>query len=121
LAQIPGVEVVELKDGEACCGSAGIYNLVEPVAGAALGAKKADAILAEKTALVVSGNPGCNLQIAAALRNKNVVLPIAHTIEVIAASIADRRSATLLAERASTSPRSTPLARRILGEGARHS
>jgi glycolate oxidase iron-sulfur subunit len=121
LAQIPGVEVVELTDGEACCGSAGIYNLVEPEAGAALGAKKADAILEEKTALVVSGNPGCNLQIAAALRNKHVALPIAHTIEVIAASIADRRSATLLAERASTASRNTPLARRMLGEGGRHS
>jgi glycolate oxidase iron-sulfur subunit len=120
LGQIPGLTVVDLHDGEACCGSAGIYNLVEPAAAAALGAKKADAIVANDTALVVSGNPGCNLQIAAALRNKGAATPVAHTIEVLAASIADRRSVTLLAERSAETPFRGIWKRRILGEGDRH-
>jgi glycolate oxidase iron-sulfur subunit len=116
LGQIPGLEVVDLADKEACCGSAGIYNLVEPATAARLGAKKADAVLATGAALVVSGNPGCNLQIAASLRSAGTGLPVAHSIEVLAASLADRRSSTLLAGSPSGLGRAASLLRRIRGE-----
>jgi glycolate oxidase iron-sulfur subunit len=119
LGQIPGLEVVDLADKEACCGSAGIYNLVEPATASRLGAKKADAVIATGAALVVSGNPGCNLQIAASLRSAGASLPVAHTIEVLAASLADQRSQTLLEETPSRPGRVAPLLRRILGEGGR--
>jgi glycolate oxidase iron-sulfur subunit len=119
LGQIPGLEVVDLADKEACCGSAGIYNLVEPATASRLGAKKADAVLATGAALVVSGNPGCNLQIAASLRSAGAALPVAHTIEVLAASLADRRSSTLLEESRSSPRRGAARLRRIVGESGR--
>ena len=119
LEGIPGLEVVDLADKEACCGSAGIYNLVEPATASLLGAKKADAVLATGAALVVSGNPGCNLQIAASLRTLGEVLPVAHTVEVLAASLADKRSSTLLSKSPSRSGRLGPLLRPIFGEGGR--
>ncbi len=68
LRAIPGVTVVELGDGERCCGSAGIYNLTHPDLAATLGREKARAILASGASVVASANPGCLLQIAAHLR-----------------------------------------------------
>jgi glycolate oxidase iron-sulfur subunit len=119
LGQIPGLEVVDLADKEACCGSAGIYNLVELATAQLLGAKKAAAVLATGAALVVSGNPGCNLQIAAALRGAGAAMPVAHSVEVLAASLADRTSSTLLGESPSLRSRAAPLIRRIRGESGR--
>ncbi len=87
LAGIPGLELVEIRDAAICCGSAGIYNLVEPDAGEALGARKARAILASGAQVVVTGNPGCTLQIAAALERAGHPLPVLHTIELVDASI----------------------------------
>ncbi|HEY5274567.1 MAG TPA: heterodisulfide reductase-related iron-sulfur binding cluster [Acidimicrobiales bacterium] len=117
LRQIPGLEVVDLTDKEACCGSAGIYNLVEPETASKLGANKADAVLATGASLAISGNPGCNLQITSALRTRGETLPVAHTIEVLAASIADQTSSTLLGESPSRSARVAPRLLRNLGEG----
>jgi glycolate oxidase iron-sulfur subunit len=119
LEGIPGLEVVDLADKEACCGSAGIYNLVEPATASLLGAKKADAVLATGAALVVSGNPGCNLQIAASLRSRGERLPVVHTVQVLAASLADKRSSTLLDESPSGSGRLASVLRQLLGEGGR--
>ena len=96
LRSIPGLELVELEDGEACCGSAGIYNLVEPEAARRIGEKKAERVRASHAQLVASGNPGCNLQITAALKAGDRDIPVRHTIEILAASIADQRSASLL-------------------------
>jgi glycolate oxidase iron-sulfur subunit len=96
LREIPGLQLVEIGDGEACCGSAGIYNLVEPKAARRIGAVKAERIRASHPDLVASGNPGCNLQITSALRGSGTEIPVRHTIEILAASIADQRSASLL-------------------------
>jgi glycolate oxidase iron-sulfur subunit len=68
LRAIPSVTVVEVGDAGTCCGSAGVYNLLEPETAAELGQRKADAVRATGARLVVSANPGCSLQIAAALR-----------------------------------------------------
>lgn len=87
LAAIPGVELVEIPDAALCCGSAGIYNLVQPAAAAELGERKARHILATGAQAVVTGNPGCALQIAAALERAGQPLPILHTIELVDASI----------------------------------
>ncbi len=87
LAGVPGLELVEIADAAICCGSAGIYNLVEAETGAALGERKARAILATGARLVVTGNPGCTLQIAAALARAGHPLPVLHTIELLDASI----------------------------------
>ena len=70
-----------------CCGSAGIYNLVQPEAARELGERKASAIAGTGAELLVSANPGCALQIASALAARGAVLPMAHIAEVLDASI----------------------------------
>jgi glycolate oxidase iron-sulfur subunit len=67
LRTIPGLELAEVGDGGTCCGSAGVYNLLQPEAAGELGALKAAAIRATGATLVISANPGCSLQIASAL------------------------------------------------------
>ena len=87
LTAIPGVELLSPEEGEICCGSAGIYNLVQPDAGEALGARKARHIAALAPDLVATGNPGCLLQIAAAARQMGYNWPILHPVELVDASI----------------------------------
>lgn len=87
LRAIPGLRLVEVADGGTCCGSAGVYNLLEPRAARELGERKADAVAATGADLLVSANPGCSLQIAAALAARGQRLPVAHTAEVLDASI----------------------------------
>jgi glycolate oxidase iron-sulfur subunit len=87
LRSIPGVELVEPAEQELCCGSAGIYNLVQPEAARALGDRKAANVLAAEPDLYVSGNPGCLLQVSAALRRAGRPLPAAHPVELLDASI----------------------------------
>jgi glycolate oxidase iron-sulfur subunit len=96
LRGIPGVTLAEIPDAGTCCGSAGIYNLVQPTAAAELGARKAASARATGADLVVSANPGCSLQIAQALAATGQPLPVAHIAEVIDASINGRPPATLL-------------------------
>jgi len=87
LRSIPGLELVEPAEQELCCGSAGIYNLVQPDAARALGDRKAANVLAVEPDLYVSANPGCLLQVSAALRRAGRPLPAAHPVELIDASI----------------------------------
>ncbi|MCC7415643.1 MAG: (Fe-S)-binding protein [Acidobacteria bacterium] len=87
LASIPGVELVAVEDGDVCCGSAGIYNLVEPDTARRLGARKAAALASARADLVASPNPGCALQIAAASARAGTPLRIVHPIEILDASI----------------------------------
>ncbi|MEW6638024.1 MAG: heterodisulfide reductase-related iron-sulfur binding cluster, partial [Actinomycetota bacterium] len=87
LKQIPGFEVREIREAEICCGSAGIYNMVEPGPAAELGERKARNVLATGARMLVTANPGCTLQIRAALRGMGREMPAAHPIEVLDASI----------------------------------
>ena len=87
LQAIPGVELVTPLEGEICCGSAGIYNLVQPEPAAQLGARKAKHIAATNPDLIATGNPGCILQIAAAGREMGHEWPIFHPVQLIDASI----------------------------------
>jgi glycolate oxidase iron-sulfur subunit len=101
LRAIPGVTLTEIGDGGTCCGSAGIYNLVQPGAAAELGARKASRVRATGADLLVSANPGCALQISRALAADGAAaMPMAHVAEVLDASIRDRPAASLLRGRA---------------------
>jgi glycolate oxidase iron-sulfur subunit len=87
LRGVPGLDLTEVGDGGTCCGSAGVYNLVQPEAAAELGARKAVALRATMARLVVSANPGCSLQIAAALgADGGEPVAVAHIAEVLDAS-----------------------------------
>jgi glycolate oxidase iron-sulfur subunit len=81
LRGIPELELVEPADWELCCGSAGIYNLVQPEAAAELGARKAANLLATGAQAVAAANPGCALQIAAHLGDRR--LPIFHPMTLL--------------------------------------
>jgi glycolate oxidase iron-sulfur subunit len=87
LADIPELDLVEPDEWEICCGSAGIYNLLQPEAGRDLGRRKAQNLLAADADAIASGNPGCTLQIAAYLREQGRPLPIYHPVELVDQSI----------------------------------
>jgi glycolate oxidase iron-sulfur subunit len=83
LRGIPELELVEPAEWEICCGSAGLYNLLQPDAGAALGRRKAENLLATTAEAIASGNPGCTLQITAHLREQGHPLPIYHPVQLL--------------------------------------
>jgi glycolate oxidase iron-sulfur subunit len=91
LRTIPGLELVEVQDGEQCCGSAGVYNLVEPASADEIGRRKAAAVAATGATLVASANPGCSLQIERMLAERGVDVPAAHPVEILDLSIRGRR------------------------------
>ena len=96
LTGVPGLVLTEIADGGTCCGSAGIYNLVQPAAATELGARKASNVHATGAQLLVSANPGCSLQIAQALAAKGQPMPVAHIAEVLDTAIGGRPSDDLL-------------------------
>lgn len=88
LREIPDLDLREApREREICCGSAGTYNLLEPVPARELGERKARNVLDAGAQLLVTANPGCHLQITAALRRQGHQLPAAHLMEVLDASI----------------------------------
>ena len=89
LGAIPGLELVEPANPGTCCGSAGVYNLLQPEAAGELGARKAAAVLATGAPLVISANPGCSLQISASMAAAGTGAPpaMAHIAEVLDASL----------------------------------
>jgi glycolate oxidase iron-sulfur subunit len=91
LSEVPGIELVEPEEWEICCGSAGVYNILEPEAGEELGRRKAENLLGTGAEAVAAGNPGCTLQIAAHLEALGKALPVYHPMEILDASISGRR------------------------------
>jgi glycolate oxidase iron-sulfur subunit len=87
LESIPGVTLVPLAENELCCGSAGIFNLVQPALAAELGERKAADVAASGADLVVTSNPGCLVQIAAAQRRAGQERPVKHIVELLADSL----------------------------------
>jgi glycolate oxidase iron-sulfur subunit len=87
LRAIPGLELVELADAGTCCGSAGVYNLLQPEAAGELGARKAQSVLDAGAPLLISANPGCTLQIASALADRGQHIAVAHIAEILDASL----------------------------------
>jgi glycolate oxidase iron-sulfur subunit len=87
LRRIPELELLEIPESAICCGSAGIYNLVQPDAAAELGDRKASHVVTLNADMVVSGNPGCLLQLQSALARAGQKLPVRHIVELLDASI----------------------------------
>ncbi len=83
LGQISNLRIVEIPEGELCCGSAGTYNLEQPELARAIGERKARNILATGAAGVITGNIGCMGQIRTHLELQGKPLPLWHTIEVL--------------------------------------
>ena len=96
LKTIPQLQVLEIPDSAICCGSAGIYNLIEPGPAQELGDRKVLNCLATGADLVVSSNPGCLLQITAGLKRAARTLPVLHMVELLDASIRGTPASSLL-------------------------
>jgi glycolate oxidase iron-sulfur subunit len=87
LQAIPGLVLLEPAEQDLCCGSAGIYNLVQPEAARELGDRKAGHVLATEPEAYASGNPGCLVQVTAALRRAGKPVAAFHPVELVDASI----------------------------------
>jgi glycolate oxidase iron-sulfur subunit len=87
LRAIPGLTLLEVPDAEQCCGSAGVYNLIQPESADQIGTRKVENVLSLSPELLISGNPGCTLQIQAKLRDRGLELPALHPIELLDLSI----------------------------------
>ncbi|MEO7190245.1 MAG: heterodisulfide reductase-related iron-sulfur binding cluster [Vicinamibacterales bacterium] len=96
LRSIPGLTLLEITESEICCGSAGVYNLVQPDTAAVLGERKVGHIAATNPDVIASGNPGCALQIVATARKLGHTWRVVHPVELLDASI---RNAQLGAKR----------------------
>jgi glycolate oxidase iron-sulfur subunit len=87
LSEVPGLTLLPLTDSDKCCGSAGIFSLLEPAMSQAVLDAKLHAILAVDPApdLVLTGNPGCLMQIGAGLRARGSSIRTAHPVELLGA------------------------------------
>ena len=87
LATIPELEVQEIPEGNLCCGSAGIYNLVEPETADELGDRKVHNVMQTGSTTVISSNPGCLLQIKRRSERQGQAIRTMHLVELLDASI----------------------------------
>jgi glycolate oxidase iron-sulfur subunit len=96
LAKIPELQLLEPAEAALCCGSAGIYNLVRPGPAKELGDRKVRNVLATSPDVVVSGNPGCLLQLRSGMLSAGSPVPVIHMVELVDASIRGIPAAALL-------------------------
>jgi glycolate oxidase iron-sulfur subunit len=83
LAAIPGIEIVPHADPGACCGAAGTYNLTHPEMSRAVLERKLDSLAAADPDLVVTGNPGCLLQLRAGLTARGMRAQVVHPVDLL--------------------------------------
>jgi glycolate oxidase iron-sulfur subunit len=94
LRSIPGIELVEMSDPAQCCGFGGVMRVSHPSLSGTIGEKKARDISTTQASLVVTGCPGCRMQIADALRHAGSEAQVVHTVQVLEQAIGnDRRGA----------------------------
>ena len=87
LRQIPGVSLREPIDAALCCGSAGVYNMLQPEIAAELGQRKVENLLNTGAALIASSNPGCSLQLLKHLEKQGRSIGVMHPIRLLDYSI----------------------------------
>jgi glycolate oxidase iron-sulfur subunit len=83
LSAIPGLRVVELRNGDRCCGAAGLYNVLEPELSGELARDKVEAISESGVAVVATANPGCAMQLMASLHDSGRRVRVVHPIELL--------------------------------------
>jgi glycolate oxidase iron-sulfur subunit len=83
LRAVPGIEVVDVPNGDVCCGAAGLYNVLEPEMSSELRRRKAEAVASTRAEVVASANPGCTMQIAAGLRELGSTMRVLHPVEIL--------------------------------------
>jgi glycolate oxidase iron-sulfur subunit len=100
LSAVPELELTEIEEGNLCCGSAGVYNLLHPETAAELGDRKATNLLATGAEAVVSANPGCLLQLKSSMQRRSAQpIPAFHFVELLDASIRGCSAEQLMRDR----------------------
>jgi glycolate oxidase iron-sulfur subunit len=90
LRRIPGLTLLDLADSDLCCGSAGVYNLLEPEVADQLLDRKVATIIATGARVVAAANPGCLLQIGRGLRARRAAIEVVHPVELLARAVEER-------------------------------
>jgi glycolate oxidase iron-sulfur subunit len=83
---IPGVELVEMRHPEICCGAAGLYSTLEPSMSARILGEKTDDVLGTRAEIVVTANPGCQMQLSAGIRARGSTMRVEHVAELLASA-----------------------------------
>ena len=85
LREIPGLELVEIRNGDRCCGAAGLYNVTEPLMAGSLMSEKAEAVAETGAQVVASANPGCTMQLVAGLNRLqgHSAVEVVHPVELL--------------------------------------
>jgi glycolate oxidase iron-sulfur subunit len=92
LGQIPQLDLVEVPDGDRCCGAAGMYAATQPELAGSLGTNKAEAIAATGATVAASANPGCSVQIAEHLRRRGAQVDVVHPVELLDRALGQPRT-----------------------------
>ena len=100
LRMIPGIELVEMKEGDWCCGSAGIYNLTHPEIAEEALSWKVQSIVETGAQVVASANPGCILQISMGLQRAGHDIPVVHVVDLLGWAYGDPGEAPAVIRRA---------------------
>jgi glycolate oxidase iron-sulfur subunit len=88
IESVPGVRFVEMPHSDICCGSAGIYNVLEPEMSQRILDEKMEELLSVQPDAVVTANPGCQLQLIAGMRQRRQQIPVTHLAELVSAAYA---------------------------------
>ena len=83
LTQIPGLVLQELPESDMCCGSGGVYNILQPAMARQLLQRKVERIRATKATVVAAANIGCLLQIRQGLEEANLSVRAVHPVEIL--------------------------------------
>jgi glycolate oxidase iron-sulfur subunit len=83
LQAIPGIQLVNLKEADWCCGSAGIYNITNQEMAATLLQRKMENVAASGAQVIATGNPGCMMQIALGARERDLRLQVLHPVQLL--------------------------------------
>src|SRR5438309_551811 len=83
IRSIPGVELVEMRHPDICCGAAGLYSTLEPAMSARILQEKMDDVLSTRADMIVTGNPGCQMQLESGLRSRGSTMRVEHVAELV--------------------------------------
>ena len=86
IRSVPGADFVEMRHPDICCGSAGIYNVLEPEMSKRILDEKLDDLLSTDAELVVTANPGCQMQLEAGVRRRGRSVQVKHLAELLASA-----------------------------------
>jgi len=86
IRSVPGVELVEMRHPEICCGAAGLYSTLEPAMSNRILQEKLDDLATTHADVVVSANPGCHMQLESGLRARGSRMKVQHIMELLASA-----------------------------------